>query len=204
MTDPFQLFLTQLKPFSEITIVGPLAAKRESWPEPAIFVDGGSRHQTDSLLHFSVGDGDSADHEVDFLLPEEKDFSDLAYVLKNIPDHIERLSMVGFLGGRRDHEFINFGEIHRFLRSRTKKTECDLDWAVCAFSSGRWPLKLTGFFSLVAMEDATVTITGDCRYSLPNPTEIKALSSHGLSNEASGVVEITCDLPVFIFKNPFS
>lgn len=202
--DRWQTFLSQLTSVQEVTLVGPLAAPRAKWPEPCIFIDGGSRHQGQSPLHISVGDGDSSVEQVDHLLPAAKDFSDLAYVLRHMPQHLSRLSMVGFLGGRRDHELINLGEIHRFLCTRPKPTECDLDWSVCGFSAGKWPLQLKGVFSVVALEPTQLTMTGDCAYPLPVATPLGVLSSHGLSNEGFGIVEIRNDGPVFVFKNPFS
>ncbi len=197
-------FLEKLPLYKEITLVGPFAAPRAHWPEPAIFIDSASRHKGESSLHVSVGDGDSSLEALDHTLPVEKDFSDLAYVLKEIPENIQRLSMVGFLGGRRDHEFMNLGEIHRFLSKRTKPTECDVDWSVCGFSAGRWPLDFRGIFSTVALQNITLTITGKCRYQISTPAELSALSSHGLSNEAFGLIEIESNGPLFIFKNPFS
>ncbi len=203
-TDRWPQFLDQLSRVEEVTLVGPLAASRPTWPEPCIFIDGGSRHQGTSPLHISVGDADSSVGKIDHLLPAQKDYSDLAYVLGQLPMHLKRLSMVGFLGGRRDHELINLGEVHRFLCSRHNPTECDLDWSVCGFSPGRWHLKLQGGFSLLTFETTKVTLTGDCAYRLVEPTELKLMSSHGLSNEGFGVVELRNDGPVFILKNPFS
>lgn len=112
--------------------------------------------------------------------------------------------MVGFLGGRRDHELINLGEIHKFLCTRTKPTECDLDWAVCGFSPGKWPLQIKGIFSVLAFEATKITLTGDCAYQLREPTALSLLSSHGLSNEGFGIIELRNDEPVFVYKNPFS
>lgn len=200
----WQNFLKRLAGHNEVTVVGPLAQKREQWPDPTIFVDGGSRHQSNNQTQFSVGDGDSSFHQVDHLLPSEKDFSDLAYVFKFLPDNLKRVAMVGFLGGRRDHEMINLGETHHFLKSRPQPTEVDIDWTICAFSAGLWHLQFTGLFSLIAFEEALVRLTGSCRYKLEKPTLLPTVSSLGLSNESNGLVEIETNRPVFIFKNPFT
>lgn len=200
----WQSFLTHLNAFGEITLVGPFAAQRKEWPTPSIFIDAGARHKSSHPLHFSVGDGDSADVPLDFTLPAEKDYSDLAFVLSQLPNSIIRLSMVGFLGGRKDHELLNLGEVHRFLTRRSVATECDIDWSVCGLSAGQWVLKLNGLFSLVAFTPIKAAVTGDCRYQLKGITELEAFSTHGLSNEAWGQVALNISGPVFIFKNPFT
>jgi len=201
----WQIFLSHLaSSFKEVTLVGPFAAAREEWPVPSIFVDRGSLHKTDDPLHFSIGDGDSAPLALDYTLPRDKDLSDLAFVLSHLPQNISRVSMVGFLGGRRDHELINLGEVHRFLSNRTSAAECDLDWSVCAFSAGQWYLDFKGIFSLVCFESCMVELIGSCQFQLLEPTKIEAVSSHGLSNQAHGALSLKCSRPVFIFKNPFS
>lgn len=200
----WEQFLKALQHFDEMAIVGPFANPRKDWPVPAIFVDSASRFQGDDPLHVSVGDGDSSLNELDVMLPPEKDFSDLAYVLSQIPAHIRRLSMVGFLGGRRDHELLNLGEIHRFLQKRSAPVECDLDWAVCAFSEGQWPLLLKGLFSLIVFAPTEVQLTGACRYPIAQPKTLEIVSSFGLSNEGFGEVELRCRGPVFVFKNPLT
>lgn len=197
-------FLNGLGAITELTLVGPFAAARKQWPAPCIFVDGGNRHQTGDPLHFSVGDGDSAWAPVDHLLPEEKDLSDLAFVLSHVPDQVARLSLVGFLGGRRDHEFINLGEIHRFLKTRKQATECNVDYAVCAYSAGKWSLDLKGIFSLLVLEPTDVRLLGNCHYQIPVTQPLTPLSSHGLSNEGWGLIELTSNNPIFVFKNPFT
>ncbi|MFI5391452.1 MAG: hypothetical protein ACHQYQ_08830, partial [Bacteriovoracales bacterium] len=66
-------------------------------------------------LDISVGDGDSSNFPMDFNLPEEKDYSDLKFALDLIPPNVEKINLWGFLGGRRDHEIINFGEVNNWL-----------------------------------------------------------------------------------------
>jgi thiamine pyrophosphokinase len=199
-----QEFLKGVGPINELTLVGPFAAARKEWPTPCVFVDGGNRHQSEHPLHYSVGDGDSAWAPVDHLLPEEKDLSDLAFVLSHVPDQVKRLSLVGFLGGRRDHEFINLGEIHRYLKTRKQPTECNVDYSVCAYSAGHWRLDLKGIFSLLALEPTDVRMLGNCRYQIPVTQPLTPLSSHGLSNEGWGLVELIINNPIFVFKNPFT
>lgn len=197
-------FLLALRHYQELNVVGPMAMERNDWPVPAIFVDSANRYQQGDPLHVSVGDGDSAWGPLDVELPPDKDFSDLAFALSQIPHHIQRVAMVGFLGGRRDHELLNFGAIHHFLKTRKSPVEVDMDWSVIGLSAGAWPLLLQGLFSLVVFEPARIQMAGKCKYTLSKPTLIQPVSSHGLSNEGFGEVRLESDGPFFIFKNPLT
>lgn len=200
-TDRWRDFLSKIHHTPEVTLVGPFAEARREWPTPCIFVDRGNQFQTPHPLHISVGDGDSAAHAVDQPLPATKDYSDLAYALAHIPAATSKVNLLGFLGGRRDHEWLNIGETQRFLQNRTHPTECHFDQAVAGLSAGGWSLNLTGTFSVFAFRDTKVQMTGACRFQLNHETLLEALSSHGLSNEGHGDVRIVCRDPIFIFKN---
>jgi hypothetical protein len=45
---------------------------------------------------------------------------------------------------------------------------------------------------------------GNCRYQIPVTQPLTPLSSHGLSNEGWGLVELIINNPIFVFKNPFT
>ncbi len=180
-------------------IVGPLFDGARSIEEPAVFVDGGSRFR-ESGQGISVGDGDSYSGSLDHLLPVEKDYSDLAFVLDHLPGRVRHLDLFGFLGGRRDHELINLGEAHRFLKSRRNTRAC-FDSAVIALSAGAWRESIFGVFSLFAFESTRITLTGDCQYPIANDRVLPAGSSWGLSNIGEGAVDISVRGPVFVFLN---
>lgn len=184
-----------------MTLVGPLADPQASWPTPAIFVDRGNQFQTNHPLHISVGDGDSAARPVDQPLPEAKDFSDLAFALSQLSPAVRKVILLGFLGGRRDHEWMGLGETFRFLSQRTHPCACSFDGKIDGFSAGEWALDLRGVFSVLALKDTRLQLTGECRFQLPRLEPFSALSSHGLSNEGHGPVNLICEDPVFIFKN---
>src|SRR5687768_17140531 len=119
-----------------LTIVGPLAkgTVRGSFIDPVIFVDGGARFR--GKAGFSVGDGDSGSR-LDQKLPAQKNYSDLAFVLGQIPKHFNKITLTGFSGGRKDHDVINLGEIFLFLKRRSR-TEVVIDEKLLAFPKGRF------------------------------------------------------------------
>ena len=55
-----------------------------------------------------------------------------------------------------------------------------------------------GIFSVISFEAAMVQLNGECEFQLIQPTIIGPLSSHGLSNRASGEVNILTDNPILI------
>ena len=186
---------------TEVTLVGPLHDQPHVPTMPTVYVDGGTHFRT-GLTHFptvSVGDGDSSRTGLDQMLPREKDFSDLAFVLRQLPPSIMSVTLLGFLGGRRDHELANFGEVHAFLSRRAPFTRVAFlaRERVIAFARGGLSLDVRGTFSVFTLEPAPVRIEGACRYRLDGQT-LAILGSLGLSNEGHGVVRLTADRPCFL------
>ncbi len=180
-----------------LTLAGPFCDPLTSFREPVIFVDGGARCRK-SGQGIAVGDGDSFDGELDVLLDRDKDFSDLAFVLANIPQGFSDIRLLGFLGGRRDHEVFNFGEVHRFLATAAPARAL-FDDEVAAYSAGCWSFCRHGGFSLGALQESRVRMQGDCLYPCSEPTLFKPLISLGLSNIGSGTIQLECSHPVFVF-----
>ncbi|MEM7208554.1 MAG: hypothetical protein AAF434_12085 [Pseudomonadota bacterium] len=201
-------FLANCAQHARVHIVGPMLRKHPEWPSiPTIFVDGGARWQSQLPDDFhasviSVGDGDSiGDRSLDIVLNPEKDVSDLGYALGMLEGvAIEHLSLSGFLGGRRDHEWINLGEVARFMDAR-RDTRADFEDAIAILSRGQFSLNHHGIFSLVSLKPTRITITGAVKYPLEKTTLLAAHSSHGLSNEATGIFQVTCDRPLLCFFN---
>ena len=189
-------YLEKYKAAKELTVVGPLFEGEAKFSEPVVFVDGGSRYRTRDI-GFRVGDGDSSCGELDMKLNAEKDFSDLAFVFTRVGGFFGRIRLLGFLGGRRDHELINLAEAHSFLQAR-KSTQLSFDERVRGYSAGEWTLQVEGLFSLFAFAEAHVKLSGACRYPIADGT-LKPLSSHGLSNVGHGEVHLACRGPVFLF-----
>lgn len=183
-----------------LTLVGPLrpdATIGTALTDPVIFVDGGARSRLNNE-GIAVGDGDSAECIMDILLNPDKDFSDLAYTLSQIPLDFAQLHLSGFLGGRRDHELFNLGEVYHFLKARPGIGRATFDGKISGYAAGQWEFERHGGFSLAVLENTHLTLTGDVRYSCEHPTRFGTLDSLGLSNVGSGTIYIDCDAPVYV------
>lgn len=192
-------FEEKLEACEFVTLVGPLHSGPHTAQRPTIYVDGGSHFQTPSTKFptISIGDGDSSPSKLDEVLPSEKEYSDLAYVLNHLPVSIRKVELLGFLGGRKDHELLVLGEVHRYLKGRPYCTQALFADQIVAFSHGELELAIQGTFSVVAFSPGPVEISGDCRYH--HSGMLPALSSLGLSNEGSGAVHFHSQEPCFIF-----
>lgn len=191
----------------EWCLVGPMGPHlpKELSGHSVIAVDGGARFCTNPLVW--IGDGDSiigpmsAEHI--FQYPPKKSLSDLALALSMFENKDSLiLHLWGFLGGRRDHELLNFGEVLRFLEAQLE-TEVNfydsaINKSVRCFSTGRWNFNHHGTFTLISMRTIKVRIEGSCEYTLNEETELAALSTLGLSNSASGNFSIYTDGPIMV------
>ena len=190
-------YLQNFRDAEEITILGPMDCNPGHVPEPLVLVDGGARH-VDPGSGIRVGDGDSSDLPMDHALNPDKDMSDLAFVLDNLPAELRHVRLWGFLGGRKDHELFNLGEVHRYLSSRQNPVRVSFESVALGYSPGNWSFERHGLFSLAAIEPCRVTLTGDCRYPIEDLREIRPLSSLGLSNVGHGTIYLQCEGPAFI------
>lgn len=203
----WQKFIREMGDHKQVFVIGPMLQGSFVPQGPTIYVDGGLHArgraaQDTKFATISVGDGDSATGALDYLLPELKDYSDLAFVLHNLPKTVQHVDLLGFLGGRLDHQLGNFGEAHAFLDSRKDNfTTIRFDESAVGFSAGKLKLQIQGNFSVMAFRACNVTITGACRFALEEPTRLGVLSSHGISNIGNGSVTITAEKPAFIFFN---
>lgn len=207
-TTPLDKYLQQFAGHC-VTLVGPLGEPLVEWAclddapatlaEPLIWVDGGVAHRRENGgAGFAVGDGDSTALPLDQYLTVDKNYSDLAYVLTRLPAHFTEVVLLGFLGGRRDHELFNLGEVHHFLAIAKVPTRVRFGHRITAYSKGKWRFEYTGAFSLAVLEATAVALRGACRYSLGS-TRIAPLSSRGLSNYGTGEITLTAQGPTFIF-----
>lgn len=193
-------FSSQLK--NSATLVGPLHSESLTVTEPTVFVDGGARFRkgSENFPCISVGDGDSGETKLDVRLPASKDFSDLAFVLRELPTSVVQLNLYGFVGGRLDHELANLGELHRFLKSRPNSTARMFKGGdlVLAGFNGNLAIHIEGIFSVMVLETAHISIEGACQY--PYSGNLEPASSHGLSNVGSGNVTLVSRQPAFLLK----
>jgi len=192
-------YLSRYSTNDQITIIGPLLDENSRFTEPIIFVDGGTLFKKHPQMGFSIGDGDSAPLPLDQKLNPDKDFSDLSFVLNKLTENFRDIALKGILGGRIDHELINLAEIRRFIKTRSNTT-VNIDNQIKAKSSGRWEFHFEGVFSLFSFEDNLLHLSGACKYPL-NSQILSGLSSHGLSNEAKGLIKLENNKPIFIFLN---
>lgn len=192
--DKWQQYLAELN--TSAFLVGPLCEQKPLSTGAAIFVDGGCKWFREPGI--SVGDGDSWPEPLQVQLNPEKHVSDLGFVLRSLPDSVRLLEMLGFLGGDRDHELFNLGEVQRFLEARRGRC-AHLDTNVLGFSQGNWQLEHEGEFSLLSLGETSLSLVGDVKYPLPESTPLSALDSRGLSNVADGMISIQCSGALFVF-----
>lgn len=176
-------------------LIGPFFQGTLPLTQALVFVDRGADFRVGDE-GYSVGDGDSASVLLDEKLDAKKDFSDLAYVFSHIPPQIHRITLLGFLGGRRDHELMNLAESHRMLRDRPG-VRVDFENHIFGYSAGTWDLEIKAQFSLFSFEKNHLSLTGECEY--PVQGHFQELSSHGLSNVGRGRIRLSCEAPVFVF-----
>ncbi|MEO0336406.1 MAG: hypothetical protein AAF202_08425 [Pseudomonadota bacterium] len=186
-------------------LVGPLAkALPSSDHDLVIYVDGGEklRSASSGQPSLSVGDGDSSKTgaSLDFKIPTEKDFSDLAFVLNHLPKAIRSVKLVGFIGGRLDHQLAVFGEVYYFLK-RVKADHVIFDDQQLIFlDSGAHDLNIRGQFSVMAFEACEVRLTGKVKYPIDPVSTIQPMSSFGLSNIGSGQIKIENSDPLLVIQ----
>ncbi len=168
-------------------------------------VDGGARFC--SRMDVWIGDGDSHVGSVNceniYQFSPHKSQSDLALALTLLKD-ISSLTLHcwGFLGGRKDHELINLGEMLTFLEGKPQASAVFYDEkgriSLRILGAGAWTFQHSGLFSLASLKNVRVKILGQVEYPLKEETELSPLSSLGLSNRALGAFEVINDGPVMV------
>lgn len=199
---------SHLRDNTEWVIVGPMGP---NVPEnlksfSSIGVDGGANFLRP--LDIWVGDHDSLEgkHEAkhDFSLRTDKDKSDLAFALSLFPDYKKlKLHMWGFLGGRKDHEIFNLGEVFSFL-DRHEESEAlfygdDGKVQFHMLGTGHWKFQHVGLFSLGTLKKVEVRLAGDCEYPISHTKTMFPLSSFGLSNIGKGLMTLETNGAVFLY-----
>jgi thiamine pyrophosphokinase len=192
---------------NEIVIVGPLGPMVDSRFSnlATLAVDGGAKWT--QRIDLWVGDADSLEGPLPeckrILLDKNKSRSDLGFAWSEITENTKTIHLWGFLGGRRDHEWFNLGEVHQGLSTRPGTRAIFYDSTgrerVWMASSGVWSFVHQGLFSLASLVSNEVTLTGDCEYRLDQQTRIEPLSSLGLSNSSRGRFNIEASHPFLIF-----
>lgn len=183
----------------KINIIGPCPTNIASINAelPSLLIDGGVDQIASRPHYFSLGDGDSSSKSLDLKLPIEKDMSDLSYALDSLSKKIRRLYIYGMLGKRKDHEYINLGEVYKFCERTESFAKFDENFII--IPRGKHIINIFGEFSILTINSALITVQGKARYTLDKKTELLPLSSLGLSNIGDGEVTLESDSPLIIY-----
>jgi len=198
----------KLDPGTEkLALIGPVRTQPlPSLDMPQLAIDGGSRFAVCPLLWAGDGDSGQAPTGVPAFNKLSQDMTDLRFCLDHIHNwRWKELHLFGFLGGRRDHELANFGEIHAGMKARASFMKAafyneDNLASVLFLNTGTHTLELHGTFSTLVLEPASITISGDCHYSREK-VSLHPFSGEGISNEASGTVSISSNAPLMILRS---
>lgn len=205
--------LETLDGLERICLIGPMIQSftPNTKHQAFICVDGGAHLKPSLPQHLpclTIGDGDSYDKSHDINYPAKKDFSDFALALKMLPSSVKSIDLYGLRNGRKDHEFINIGEMLSFLVDHThlkiasfiNNIEKDKDDTWYALNKGKHVLNFTGTYSIITLEKQNLKISGDSLYK-GKDIALNALSSQGLSNEANGKITIECQKPLLLMRS---
>jgi thiamine pyrophosphokinase len=187
----------------ELNFIGPIdpALHLCNGQLKSYLIDRGAEFERHFPLHLRVGDGDSTNHPMDIKFPADKDFSDLKGALQLIQGNSSlKIHFYGFLGGRKDHELINIGEIFHFLKVKTQ-TQCLLydqkGVSLVGLTAGTWELSGTGLVSFLTLVPTHLEISGSVKYPFAN--SVNTLTSIPLSNYANGEFKVSFDQPTYIY-----
>lgn len=193
---------TYLKSFNKnhhIILIGPLYKRGLfHFEEPLIYVDGGVNFKEEiGVEGFCAGDGDSSNSLPQDLIPKEKDYSDLEYVLSKLPPNITTVLALGFLGGRKDHESANLSSFYYYLENSL--THVDLGEGYELYGPGEQDLKIYGGFSVINSGVGHMKISGEVKYPY-NGKIHRRYSSQFISNIGHGQVKIVNTMPIGLYR----
>ncbi|MBT3981649.1 MAG: hypothetical protein HOE90_09875 [Bacteriovoracaceae bacterium] len=190
--------LSYLNKSTKLTMVGPMPCEPLTGDGPFLFVDGGA-DKRGKHTGASVGDGDSLKGPTDISIPCEKNYSDLAHALSLVPTQIEEIKLVGFMGGRWDHQLGNFFEALSFLKHKDN-TLMNFEDKIHIFSAGSFNFCFAEQFGVFCLEKQKISLTGNVKYPLSEEVELMPMSSHGVSNVSFGAFQITTSGPMILAK----
>jgi len=191
-----------------IALIGPVMPRpMNPTPFPQIAVDGGVHFAHQPILW--VGDGDSShlvgETGISLIKKNSQDETDLRFCLDLIQGwKWSELLLFGFLGGRRDHELANFGEMHRLFLDRPESVRAcfyddEFNERIDLYQSGQHSIEIQGLFSILTFEHSILSLSGDCDYSL-HQQELGLFSGRGVSNNGHGSVNIQCKTPFLLVR----
>jgi len=170
---------------------------------PQIAVDGGISFAVNPVLWAGDGDSGAAPKNVPVIPKQGQDETDLSFCLKGVHGwKWGELHLFGFLGGRRDHELANFGEVNAAMKGRKGFARAVFYGAnfspeAYCFREGAHSLSLNGAFSVFTLSGAEIGISGACRYPADH-AYLEPLSGRGVSNHGDGLVSFRCGKPFMV------
>jgi thiamine pyrophosphokinase len=172
---------------------------------PQIAVDGGIQFAHEPILWTGDGDSGAPPAHAPVFFKHGQDVSDLRFCLNGIRAWAwDSLHMVGFLGARLDHALANLGELHaEFLARpafrRAMLYDAALKPALAFMAAGAHDMDIDGVFSVLAVEAATISISGGCDYPAAG-IAVAPLSGRGISNQGRGRVHFECNQPFMVLR----
>ncbi len=192
-------FQNKCRQIGEVIVVGPLAQGfiLPTTPMAVLAVDGGTHHLP--YYDLSIGDGDSASHEMDIKASIHKDQNDLALALEVIPPSI-KVTLVGFWGQRLDHQLTVLGEIALWNKERGQPLTMlgPFEERLEFHREGTHQFTHQGLFSLLSLYEGEFRLAGVIDYPL-SKKRLPPLSSQLLSNQARGSFEVDSSVSFFIY-----
>lgn len=180
-------------------LIGPFA-QNAKYQEPVLFIDAGVKYRK-KAMGISIGDGDSSSpQQMDILLPERKNESDLEAAFRLLPQFYKHYFMQGFLGGRRDQEWLSIFSGFEYFQQHQISACAHFDSEVLLLSNAKHCMEHQGVFSILCLgKQDHLRVHGEVEYAIYN--NLKSFSSHGLSNIAYGKVNIEVQGQILIFRN---
>lgn len=199
-------FIQVIKEYTVISMIGPIHHRIQAEKianSPLVFVDGGVdfkaklKTKCEQFPHISLGDGDSKQSldQLDLQYPADKDQTDLQLGLDLVQSQ-HKVHAWGFSGARIDHHLANLGAFYQ--HSQKFGASIILDDEILFLPPGKSQLEYQGTFSLLTLTSTEVSLTGNVKYPLQEPSLITPLSGLGVSNRAMGKVVLECSNPVML------
>lgn len=193
---------------SDLWLVGPMARAPlpqvlAARPMPQVAVDGGIYAAEHPLLWLGDGDSSVAPLDIAAFFKPTQDMTDLEFALDVLRTGTwRRLHLSGFVGGRSDHFLGNIGAVDVEMRRRSAFEQAvfyDASGQVLQrhFAAGAQTFRHEGLFSVFALTQGTVSLSGACDYPA-HRISLAPLSGRGVSNVAAGEVRIESDIPVVV------
>lgn len=191
---------------SKLQIIGPCSIKRNLYDcnIPTLLVDGALNHNLDnnSEIFYSIGDNDSnqSTKQIHIPYPSDKDQTDFELALVWAQSHkYKELYIHGFFAGPRlDHQLSVVCNLLKHCENyRSIDMYCDQHY-MKFYPKGIHEINYTGKFSLFAITENRISISGDLKYPVQNQT-LSIGEGKYLSNQSYGNIKVQTDASLAIY-----